>query len=203
MKNQKVSISTGNRKMGAIPSVSLPACITCNPDAPCFAKCYAAKLERIYTNTRNAYARNLDILEADPGAYWSQVDAAAMTARFFRFHVSGDIPNIEYFIQMVRTARSLPDTKFLAFTKQYEIVNLYINTFGPDAIPRNLKIIFSNWGAWKCENPHSLPTCEIILKGSEPAPNWKICGGNCTACACAGIGCWELKNGETIAIYEH
>ena len=203
MTNKKISISPGNAKMGAIPSVSLPACITCNPSAPCFAKCYAAKMERIYTNTRNAYARNLDILQADAGAYWLQVEAAAMTARFFRFHVSGDIPNIEYFIQMVKTARSLPDTKFLAFTKQYEIVNLYMNTFGADAIPQNLKIIFSNWGAWKCENPHNMPTCEIILKGSEPARKWKICGGNCTVCACAGIGCWELKKGETIAIYEH
>ena len=28
-------------------------------------------------------------------------------------------------------------------------------------------------------------------------------GGNCTACACAGIGCLELQNGETIAIYQH
>lgn len=201
MKNQKVSISTGNRKMGAIPSVSLPACITCNQNAPCFAKCYAAKLERIYTNTRNAYARNLDILEADAGAYWLQVKAAAMTTRFFRFHVSGDIPNAEYLYNMVALAWELPNTKFLAFTKQYNIVNDFLDNGG--RWPDNLKIIFSNWGAWKCENAYNLPTCEIILKGSEPAPNWKICGGNCTACACAGIGCWELKNGETIAIYEH
>ena len=198
-----VSISKGNSKMGAIPSVSLPACITCNPNAPCFKKCYAAKIERLYTNTRNAYARNLEILNNSPVAYWAQVKAAAITTRFFRYHVSGDIPNIDYFVYMVKTARDLPGTMFLAFTKQYNIVNEYINTFGADAIPHNLKIIFSNWGSWKCENPHNLPTCEIILKGSEPAPNWKICGGNCTDCACRGIGCWELKNGETIAIYEH
>ena len=201
MKTTKVSISTGNRKMGAIPSVSLPACITCNPAAPCFAKCYAAKIERIYTNTRNAYARNLDALQADPAAYWLQVKAAAMTTRFFRFHVSGDIPNAEYLYNMVELARELPNTKFLAFTKQYNIVNNFLDNGGRWS--DNLKIIFSNWGAWKCENPHNLPTCEIILKGSEPAPDWKICGGNCTACACAGIGCWELKQGETIAIYEH
>lgn len=187
--------------MGAIPSVSLPACITCNPNAPCFKLCYAAKIERLYSNTRNAYARNLDILNADPRAYWVQVKAAAITARFFRYHVSGDIPNADYLINMVKTARDLPGTHFLAFTKQYPIVNDYLNNGG--TIPDNLKIIFSNWGAWKCENPHSLPTCEVILKGSEPAPDWKICGGNCTECACRGIGCWEVKNGETIAIYQH
>ncbi len=201
MKNLKVSISTGNSKMGAIPSVSLPACITCNPDAPCFKLCYAAKISRIYKTVNAAYKRNLDILKADSGAYWLQVKAAASMARFFRYHVSGDIPNAAYFEMMIQTARDLPNTNFLAFTKQYNIVNEYIN--GGGTIPKNLKVIFSNWGSWKCENAHNLPVCEIILKGNDPAPDWKICGGNCTACACAGIGCWELKNGETIAIYQH
>lgn len=201
MTNQTVSISQGNSKMGAIPSVSLPACVTCNPSAPCFKKCYALRLARRYKTVANAYDRNLDILQTAPAHYWLQVKAAASMTRFFRYHVSGDIPNAAYFEMMTLTARQLPNTTFLAFTKQYQIVNDYLNDGG--TIPENLKILFSNWGAWKCENPRRLPTCEIILKGSEPAPDWKICGGNCTACACAGIGCWELKNGETIAIYEH
>ena len=196
-----ISISKGNSKMGSIPSVSLPACVTCNPGAPCFKKCYARRLSARRATVRDAYARNLDILNSDRGAYWLQVKAAAITTRFFRFHVSGDIPNGEYFAQMVQVANECPHTYFLAFTKQYRIVNQYLTNGG--TIPQNLKIIFSNWGSWKCENPHALPVCEIVLKGNEPAPGWKICGGNCTACACAGIGCWELKNGETIAIYEH
>ena len=187
--------------MGAIPSVSLPACVTCNPSAPCFKKCYAMRLERRYKTVSNAYARNLEIWANDPGAYWLQVRAAASMTRFFRFHVSGDIPNMLYFIDMVLTAKQQPGTTFLAFTKQYNIVNQYIND--GNTIPENLKIIFSNWGAWKCENPHNLPVCEVVLKGSEPAPDWKVCGGNCTECACRGVGCWEVKNGETIAIYEH
>ena len=201
MKNQTVSISHGNIKMGAIPSVSLPACVTCNPDAPCFKKCYAIRLTRRYKTVAAAYARNLDILNNDPPAYWLQVKAAASMTRFFRFHVSGDIPNAEYFYNMVALAWEMPNTRFLAFTKQYQIVNDFLDNGG--VIPSNLKIIFSNWGTWKCENPHEMPECEIILKGSEPAPNWKICGGNCTECACRGVGCWELKNGDTIAIYEH
>lgn len=201
MNNLKVSISNGNSKMGAIPSVSLPPCTTCNPDAPCFKKCYAVKLARRYKTVANAYERNLDILKTDSSAYWLQVKSAAMTTRFFRFHVSGDIPNIEYFRNMVQLANELPHTNFLAFTKQYDIVNLFLVNGG--AIPSNLKIIFSNWGEWKCYNPFSLPTCEVILKGAAPLDNWKICGGNCTDCACRGVGCWEVKPGETIAIYEH
>ena len=196
MTKQTVSISKGNSKMGAIPSVSLPACVTCNPDAPCFKLCYAAKISRLYKTVKTAYRNNLDILASDPGVYWQQVKQAASMARYFRYHVSGDIPNADYFNNMVALARKLPHTTFLAFTKQYHIVNAYLTNGG--TIPENLQIIFSNWGAWKCENPHNLPTCEIILKGSEPAPNWKICGGNCTVISCPPFQSPLLLNRFTI-----
>lgn len=196
-----VSISKANRKMGAIPSVSLPPVITCPKGAPCAGKCYAAKLCRIYPSVKNAYQNNLDILNEDWEEYWRQVRAAVAMARYFRFHVSGDIPNPAYFKEMVITARQNPHTEILAFTKRYEIVNNYIDAFGE--LPANLHIIMSEWGAQKPTNPHNLPTAAVIFNGTEPAPNWKICGGNCTACACQGVGCWELKKGETIAFYEH
>ena len=201
MNQCKVSISTGNRKMGEIPSVSLPACITCNPDAPCFQGCYAVKIARIYKTADAAYKRNLEILNTDWESYWQQVRRAVAMTKYFRFHVSGDIPNAAYFKEMVITARKYPDTMILAFTKQYAIVNRYIEVFGD--LPANLKVIFSNWGAWKCENPHQLPQCEVIFKGDNVPDPWKIFGGNCTECACRGVGCWELKNNETIAIYKH
>ena len=201
MNQQKVSISHGNRKMGEIPSVSLPACVTCNPDAPCFKECYAAKIERIYKTAAASYKRNLNILESDPAAYWLQVRAAASMARYFRFHVSGDIPNSDYLNNMITLAQDLKNTKFLVFTKQYKLVNDYLNAGG--VIPENLKVIFSNWGSWKCNNPHSLPVCEVIFKGDKVEDQWKICGGNCTECACRGIGCWEVQKNETIAIYKH
>ena len=201
MNQQKVSISHGNRKMGEIPSVSLPACVTCNPDAPCFKECYAAKIERIYKTAAASYKRNLNILESDPAAYWLQVRAAASMARYFRFHVSGDIPNSDYLNNMITLAQDLKNTKFLVFTKQYKLVNDYLNAGG--VIPENLKVIFSNWGSWKCNNPHSLPVCEVIFKGDIVKDQWKICGGNCTECACRGIGCWEVQKNETIAIYKH
>ena len=201
MNNLKISISKGNTKMGAIPSVSLPACITCNPDAPCFMGCYAVKLAKRFEATDASYHRNLDILSSDPELYWLQVKAAACMTRYFRYHVSGDIVNKEYFNNMVTLANELTGTKFLAFTKQYHIVNDFLDNGG--VIPNNLKVIFSNWGAWKCSNPYNLPECEVIFKGDQPADDWKICGGNCTDCACRGVGCWEVKNNETIAIYKH
>ena len=197
----KISISPGNAKMGAIPSVSLPPIITCPSGCPCAAKCYAAKLCRIYPSVKRAYQKNLDILRNNDLDYWYQVRQAAKLTKYFRYHVSGDIPDYHYLNWMVTIAEDIPGTMFLAFTKQYNIVNDYIDLFG--ALPPNLKIIFSEWENRPIPNPHNLPTAAVIFKGKQPAPNWQICGGNCAECANAGAGCWELKPGETIAFYEH
>ena len=197
----KLSISPGNAKMGYIPSVSLPPITTCAKNCTCAKKCYAAKLCRIYPSVKRAYQNNLDILNGNDLEYWYQVQQAAKTTKYFRYHVSGDIVDMSYFNWMCVTAEQIPDTTFLAFTKRYDIVNHYIDVFGK--LPKNLKIIFSLWDGMPTPNPHNLPTAAVIFRGQQPADNWKICGGNCSECACRGVGCWELKNGETIAFYEH
>ena len=199
--DQKISISPGNSKMGFIPSVSLPPIITCAKDCKCAGKCYAAKLCRIYRNVKNAYQRNYDILLNNDLEYWHQVNKAIKATKYFRFHVSGDIVDKHYFNWMVVTAEQNASTTILAFTKQYDIVNNYLDIVG--YLPENLKIIFSEWPGMAMENPHNLPVAHVIFKGNEPASDWKICGGNCTECACRGVGCWELKQGEHIAFYEH
>lgn len=198
----KISISPGNVKMGAIPSVSLPPVQTCPKNAPCYKKCYARRMAARYPNVRNAYENNLNAFIANPLEYFAQVEQAAKMHRFFRWHVAGDIPNAQYFSGMVTTAERTPGTMFLCFTKQFDIVNDFLNYGG--TIPENLKIIFSTWNEYRpAENPHNLPLSAVIFKGSETPDNVKICGGNCTECTCRGVGCWELKNGETIAFYEH
>ena len=198
----KISISPGNVKMGAIPSVSLPPVATCPKNAPCYKKCYARRMAARYPNVRNAYENNLQEFLNDPQGYFLQVQAAAITTRFFRWHVAGDIPNAEYLGGMIETAQKCPCTSFLCFTKQFDIVNDFLN--GGGTIPENLKIIFSTWNEYRpAENPHNLPLSAVIFRGQETPENVKSCGGNCTECACRGVGCWELKNGETIAFYEH
>lgn len=196
-----VSISNGNSKIGVIPSVSLPPIITCKNCATCAKKCYAAKLARIYKSVREAYNRNLEILTADRDSYFEQVKMACKMARYFRFHVSGDIIDVDYLDRMVKIARECKGTEILVFTKNYEDCNSYFETHKK---PRNLHLIFSlPFTGAKIDNPHNLPTAAVIMRGQEPKENWKVCGGNCTECACKGVGCWELKKGETIAFYEH
>jgi hypothetical protein len=102
---------------------------------------------------------------------------------------------------MLQTARELPETNFLCFTKRYSIVNEFIERYGE--LPENLHLIFSEWEGLELDNPHNVPTAAVIFKGQEPRDNWKVCPGNCSECAARGVGCWELKPGETIAFYEH
>ena len=197
----RISISAGNTKMGAIRSFSLPPILTCPNGCPCAAKCYAAKICRLRPAVRAAYQRNYDMLQTDPGAVYGALERELTMSRHFRFHVSGDFYSAEYFAHVVELVRNNPACNVLAFTKQFDVVNAWIDNNGP--LPENFKLIFSEWGDMAVNNPHKLPQSAVIFKGSEPRDNWAICPGNCFECACRGTGCWTLKSGETIAFYEH
>lgn len=88
-----VKISQGNSKLGSIQSISLPAGITCRGDCECSKKCYAIRLERLRPSVRAAYQLNYDLLNRNSVTFWREVEASVMMSRFFRFHVSGDIPD--------------------------------------------------------------------------------------------------------------
>lgn len=219
-----VKISSGNSKMGSVPSVSLPSIKTCRQCA-CQSKCYAQKLERLRPAVRNAYQHNLEVLINEPETYWREVEASVMMSRFFRFHVSGDIPNEVYFAKMVEVAKRNPHCEILCFTKKYEIVNTYIEEFEalkysklvfPDCmmeitgnaepvIPPNLHIIFSGWVDLNMVNPFALPEAHVRYRdGSTTAREDAIeCGGNCTECALTEGGCWNLQKGQQVVFNEH
>ena len=202
---KKVSISIGNVKMGAIPSVSLPPYITC-PAAckgTCDGKCYAGKICMLRKNVLKSYAKNLAIFQADPDGFFKQVSVVSGMYRFFRFQVSGDVLNDRYFAGMVQCAIENPGTTYLAFTKRYNVVNKWIQANGE--LPENLKILFSGWDNLKPVNPYNLPETTVFGTETTPAPedSWNICGGNCTECSCRGCGCWKAEKGETIAFHIH
>lgn len=198
-----VKISNGNAKMGAIPSVSLPAGVTCRSDCECSKKCYAKRLERMRPSVRQAYQHNYDLLNSDPNTYWREVEASIMMSRFFRFHVSGDIPDAAYFEHMVDIARTNTHCEILCFTKKYDIVNSHINIIGK--LPKNLHIIFSGWHDIEMVNPYNLPEAHVRYRdGSTTArEDAKLCGGNCTECAITDGGCWTAKHGEQVVFNEH
>ena len=197
-----VSISKGNTKMGDIQSVSLPAVVTCK-DCGCQTKCYARKLERIRKTVARAYQNNLRVLTETPDVYWREVEASIMLSRYFRFHVSGDIPSKEYFDKMVEVAARQKHCEILCFTKKFEIVNEYIETHGE--LPQNLHMIFSGWVGLQMINPFSLPEAHVRYRdGSTTAREDAVeCAGNCTECASVSGGCWTLQKGEQVVFNEH
>ena len=202
MNQQQISISKGNTKLKEITSFSLPPVITCRPDAPCTIDCYACKICNLRRNVAEAYSRNFKLLQENPESVFIQLKSHLFTVRFFRFHVSGDFYNYDYFKAVMRLAIDCPWCRFIAFTKQYEIANRYIKENGN--LPENFNLIFSAWGNdWKFENPYNLPVAQVLFKGQEPLENWYTCGGNCQECSCKGVGCWQLHNGETIYFNKH
>lgn len=214
-----VKISTGNSKLGNIPSVSLPAGTTCRKDCDCNKKCYAQRIERLRPSVKNAYEHNYILLKEQPDIYWREVEASIMMSRFFRFHVSGDIPDENYLDNMIHIAKRNSHCEILCFTKQYEFVSDCITrrlaandicgdgqvVSYKDVIPENLHIILSGWTGLEMYNPYNLPEAHIRFKdGSTTArPDAKECGGNCTECLLTEGGCWTLDTGKQVVFNEH
>ena len=197
-----VSISAGNSKMGAIPSVSLPSVMTCR-ECDCSRKCYARKLERIRPSVAKAYKNNLAMLQSDPDTYWREVEAAVMLSRFFRFHVSGDIPDAMYFYRMVEIAKRQTHCKILCFTKKYEIINDYLAS--GLMLPSNLHIVLSAWVGLQMTNPFLLPEAHVKMRDGTTTADADalLCGGNCAECATTEGGCWSLSRGQQVVFNEH
>lgn len=205
MVTEHVHISRGVTKLGAdIPSVSLPPVCTCRPDAPCAKKCYARKGRWCFSHNRALLRQNIDVWNEDPVSFQRDILIASFHSRFFRWHSSGDIPDMRYLEMMVDTAKRLPDTKFLCFTKKFEMVNEYLSIH--KAFPQNLRMVFSAWGSFIPENPYNLPMAYVRFRGSNqsniPADALQ-CKNYCGDCVMSGCSCWDLKPGESVVFNEH
>lgn len=198
-----VSFSASNMKMGNVVSVSTLPFLTCPGlcATTCGRECYAAKFANLRLNVLNSYAKNTALALYAPHRYWKEINEYMGGVRFFRFHVSGDIINYEYFVNMVDAAAAHPHCEILAFTKRFEVVNKYLDTFGK--LPENLHILFSGWENMAPVNPYNLPETNVYNKGEEPRESWLLCGGNCFNCGCRGVGCWQAKRGDIIAFQKH
>lgn len=199
-----VHISRSISKLGAdIPSVNLPPVATCRADAPCRSKCYARKGRFAFQRNKSLLRRNLDLWQQDPLRFEMDVLLAANPSRFFRWHSAGDIPCASYLSMMVNVAEKCPNTKFLCFTKKFEIVNDYLNIHR--SFPENLCVVFSAWGEFLPPNPHKLPVAYVRFKHQQTdiPPSAFSCSGYCGECCATGHSCWELKSGESVVFNEH
>lgn len=206
-----VHISKGNIKMGIVPSVSLVPFLSCPGvcGSTCGGKCYAAKIANLRPNVLKNYAENQALFMLRPEQFFTEVSRAMRGFRFFRWNVAGDILNRRFLDGMIQAARENPHCKSLAFTKQFRTVNGWLEENGGE-LPENLQILFSGWENLEPVNPYNLPTAWAVdfdvhnLGEWQKLPDgWNVCGGNCFECACAGVGCWNLRHGEAVCFGMH
>ena len=202
-----IKITTTNSKLGGfIPQINLPALVTCRKNAPCAKYCYARKGNFTFPNVKESIDNNLKEFLADSKSYFNQIidflTNGDIIYKFFRWHSSGDIANAEYLKGMVEVAKKCKHTKFLAFTKKFEIVNEYLAS--GEKLPKNLSIVFSAWDkTFKVDNPFNLPMTYVFFKKEEnnaDIPEFSFpCAGNCSECK----ACWNLKKGQSVFFHQH
>ncbi len=199
-------ISTAVSKLGSsIATVNLPAKVTCNPDAPCVTNggCYACKGRFMFPSIKQSHSKNLEAYLKNPKAYFTVIDTTLQMIpyHYFRWHSSGDIVDMNYLDGMCKLARKHRTTKFLCFTKKYELANEY---FAEHTKPSNLTIVFSNWGDWQCENPLDFPVANIRFNKNDPIPaNGTLCPKFCGDCVNTNGSCWDLKKGQQVIFDKH
>ena len=196
-------LTFANIKLGGnIPQLNMPYAITCRPDAPCFRECYCTHGNMAFSTVRNSHKNKLELYKADPKAFFEQIDRelSFVSYKYFRYHSSGDIVDAEYLGWMCWLARKHRETLFLCFTKKYELVNEYLNDH---VKPSNLILVLSNWGEWKVDNPHNLPTSYVDFgKGNEDIPRFAYeCPGSCGNCE--NHFCWHLGKGQSVFFHKH
>jgi len=181
----KIHISLGNTKIGKIPNISLPPIITCMADAPCSKACYALKSWKMYLHVREAWQENLDVYKSTKNDYFNQIGGWLRRKRkqpeFFRFHVSGDIPDPDYFVGLKELCKAFPATKFLIFTKRFSL------DFSEEV--ENLSVVLSMWPGLDVPDHLDLPKawCQGVTETRMPE-EVLTCPGNCETCG----ACWGL-----------
>lgn len=181
-----IKISPGNSKLGSIPNTSVIPITDCRNDAPCHDKCYAMKAWKQYPNVRNAWRSNSDQWKRDGMAAAKSVVYQLRKKKslpYFRIHVAGDFINQEHLDWWIYIARKLPDTKFKAFTKRWDLQYGFIS--------QNLLIGFSMWPGWSEMPPKvyaHMPKAWVKDGIETRIPNASVlCSNDCTNCKI----CWD------------
>ena len=202
----EVNISHDNTKLGRrIWTVDMPPIITCCKNCPCAKECYACKGQQSFCNCRGAYLRNLRLYKTQKEEFIKYIHGKIQRARIlehFRWFAAGDIVDATFLEFMVETAEKFPKIHFLAYTKQYAIVNSYLDKH--KKLPTNLNIVFSYWDKeWLVPNPYHLPTSYVDFydKSRNPElPEQAVhCPGSCETCK----ACWNLKSDESTIFHQH
>ena len=92
-----VQISSRNAKMGnGVASISLIPVVCCPNSKECKNQCYDIRNDCRHKGVKNARARNTAIWEKEPQRYFNEISWSVKFVKYFRWHIGGDIVNMEY-----------------------------------------------------------------------------------------------------------
>ena len=194
----KASISDGNDKIGRTTNFSMAPVLSCGSCKACRLTCYAVKncIRRGITVT-SAWVKNYALAMFARDDLFNQLYTKCKNKRkhkFFRWHVSGDVLDADYFSRMVKLAFAFLDFRFWTYTEMQHIVNAYCDKYGRDAIPENFNIMFSDWSMFTgvaIQNPYKFKRFIVVPKNIKPEdrPRGFYCPGNCDFCKEHKCGC--------------
>ena len=195
-----IHISVTNSKLGNIPSFNLLPGFTCSPESckHCLREgCYAVKnLFRCGYNvdknsTFSAWAENTVLAKTDLPRLEEELakylESVKFTIKLFRVHSSGDMFSVEYAMMWYRLAKQFPGIRFLAFTKQWDVIREV-----PFFELGNFSVVLSGWtGIAIPEDLREKYACAWCDDGQETRipENAMQCPGSCESCGM----CWYLK----------
>jgi hypothetical protein len=158
------------------------------PKAVCF-HCYALRGRYLFPVVKAAMEKRFSSL-SDPR--WVNAISTLIYRsgdRYFRWHDSGDLKDLEHLRNIVQVCLNLPLLKFWLPTREYQTVETYRRMGG--VIPPNLCIRYS---AHLVDGPpplhYGLPTSAVFSAGSRSSPRLHVCPapkhnmkcGSCRAC---------------------
>jgi len=151
--------------------------------------CYALRGRYLFPRVKAAMEKRFSSL-SDPR--WADAISTLIYRsgdRYFRWHDSGDLKDLEHLRKIVRVCLNLPRVKFWLPTREYQTVEAYRRMGGQ--IPANLCIRYS---AHLVDGPpplhYGLPTSAVFSAKARPSSDAHICPaprqnmkcGNCRAC---------------------
>jgi len=202
--NKEISISKGNMKLVGIPNINLPPIKTCRKNAPCCRDCYSMKAYRLYPSARRAWDNNYCLYKSDPKKYFNSLNSFLKTSKpkYFRFHSSGDFVDSNYLSNVLRIVKENKDIKFLAYTKQYELLE------NIKQIPDNFSMVLSAWPGLKIDKsllkrfPVAWMWDKKNIDKRIPKSEYINCSGDCNICIKRNRSCWNLKQLKKDVIFK-
>lgn len=177
----------------------------------CLDKCYAIKDARRYHNTViPSLAKNTLMVRNNIDRTFQQLkdELVKKKAKVLRWHSSGEIPDYNYLLHMVKLAVEMPNVRFYFYTKRFEFMERYIKECGE--LPENLVCNISEWkGNTKGYDLTGLNTFIYDDGTDESLKNVPHCPavdkkGHKTGITCSNCSlCYRGNDGHVIAVYSH